>query len=109
MRDEVSFRCGCANGRFKVGTLNESLNLDAVLVMVSQGRQHDLRLPHLTAALGLQPFCRTALGKHLAPERGGGQLQWLRIRCGEGLFVWGGSFGDRQITRSNLRRSPISV
>ena len=57
----------CVEGSVAVDALNDRLNLGAMLIVVGQRRQRDLRFTRITVAQDQQAISRHALGQHFAP------------------------------------------
>ena len=65
------------------GTLNDSLDLGAVLVVVGKRRQRNLGLAWFAIAQDQQPLGWNAFGKHVAAERGRWQRREPRVQRGD--------------------------
>ena len=71
-------------------SLDDDLQLGAVLVVVAQGRQCDLRFARLAIAQDDQPGCRDPLGQNLIAQNKGGKRKQPRMQRGEDCFAGGG-------------------
>jgi len=72
------------------GTLHNRLDLAPVLVVITQGRERDLRLPRLAVAQDQEASGGDALGQDITAQRGGGQRRKPRMQRGEDGFAGGG-------------------
>ena len=88
-----------------VGALNDSLDLGAVLVVVAQGRQRDLRLARLTIAEDQQALCRDTRSGSTSPRRAVAGSAESRACSAARMVSRGDSLlGSRFVSHSMQRR-----